>query len=181
MIQQLILSNNSEENLSQLLVLLHRDRNSFNSVQEMLSLKLSVLKSLLIVLSENHRVRALFRKIGGFVSVISVIVYMENYLNEIPSIYVITDNSRQIWNLLRFVFATLTTAMRFEPANSKYFAQEICSPSFTDSLRLLGCFDELQFGWRKSTKMKQEQQQQQEEETKPPYADDNHHFLYITY
>ncbi|OTF74495.1 PH domain associated with Beige/BEACH domain containing protein, partial [Euroglyphus maynei] len=116
----------------------------------MLSLKLSVLKSLLIVLSENHRVRSLFRKIGGFVSVISVIVYMENYLNEIPSIHVqtITD-SRQIWNLLRFVFATITTAMRFEPANSRYFAQEICSPSFTDSLRLLGCFDEIQFGWRK--------------------------------
>lgn len=40
--------------------------------------------------------------------------------------------------------------MRFEPANSKYFAQEICSPSFTDSLRLLGCFDETIFGWRKS-------------------------------
>ncbi|KAH7637627.1 ph domain associated with beige/beach domain containing protein [Dermatophagoides farinae] len=166
LIQQLILSNNSEENLSQLLVLLHRDRNSFNSVQEMLSLKLSVLKSLLIVLSENHRVRALFRKIGGFVSVISVIVYMENYLIEIPSSSIHSFDSRQIWNLLRFVFAMLTTAMRFEPANSKYFAQEICSPSFTDSLRLLGCFDELQFGWRKSTKMKQEQQQQQEEETK---------------
>lgn len=40
--------------------------------------------------------------------------------------------------------------MRFEPANSKYFAQEICSPSFTDSLRLLGCFDENMFAWKKS-------------------------------
>lgn len=38
--------------------------------------------------------------------------------------------------------------MRFEPANSKYFAQEICSPSFTDSLRLLGCFEECLFAWR---------------------------------
>lgn len=38
--------------------------------------------------------------------------------------------------------------MRFEPANSKYFAQEICSPSFTDSLRLLGCFDENIFAWK---------------------------------
>lgn len=40
--------------------------------------------------------------------------------------------------------------MRFEPANSKYFAQEICSPSFTDSLRLLGCFSETIFGWKSS-------------------------------
>lgn len=42
--------------------------------------------------------------------------------------------------------------MRFEPANSKYFAQEICSPSFTDSLRLLGCFEESLFSWRNSSK-----------------------------
>lgn len=98
-IQQLILSNNSEENLSQLLVQLHKDKNSFESVQEMLSLKLSVLKLLLNVLSENHRVRAIFRKIGGFVSVISVIVYMENYLCKIPSNQ--NDDSKQIWNLLR--------------------------------------------------------------------------------
>lgn len=42
--------------------------------------------------------------------------------------------------------------MRFEPANSKYFAQEICSPSFTDSLRLLGCFEESLFSWRNSKK-----------------------------
>lgn len=38
--------------------------------------------------------------------------------------------------------------MRFEPANSKYFAQEICSPSFTDSLRLLGCFEDSLFVWK---------------------------------
>ena len=48
----------------------------------------------------------------------------------------------------RCVFATITTAMRFEPANSKYFAQEICSPSFTDSLRLLGCFEDSLFAWK---------------------------------
>jgi hypothetical protein len=30
--------------------------------------------------------------------------------------------------------------MRYEPANSRFFAQEICSSSLTDSIRLLGCF-----------------------------------------
>lgn len=40
----------------------------------------------------------------------------------------------------RCVFASLTTAMRYEPANARFFAQEICSASLADSLRLLGCF-----------------------------------------
>lgn len=47
--------------------------------------------------------------------------------------------------------------MRFEPANSKYFAQEICSPSFTDSLRLLGCFEESLFAWKNSAHIQRSQ------------------------
>lgn len=42
--------------------------------------------------------------------------------------------------LLTSVFQTLATAMRFEPANAKFFHQEICTTSFCDTLRLLGCF-----------------------------------------
>lgn len=30
--------------------------------------------------------------------------------------------------------------MRYEPANARFFAQEICASSLTDSIRLLGCF-----------------------------------------
>ena len=51
--------------------------------------------------------------------------------------------------------------MRFEPANSKYFAQEICSPSFTDSLRLLGCFDDCVFAWKRV-----------------PHEESDHHLLF---
>lgn len=97
LVQQLILSPGGEEALSSLLVLLHKDKDSMSSAAEAFSLKLSVLKSLLTVLSENHRIRALFRKIGGFVSVISVIVHMENCLNGSP--YAI--DPRRVWNLLR--------------------------------------------------------------------------------
>lgn len=97
-IQQLILSNNSEDNLSQLLVLLHKDKDSVQNARELFSLKQSVLKTLLTLLSENHRIRALFRKIGGFVSVISVIVYMEYSLSEKP----FSIEPKRVWNLLRF-------------------------------------------------------------------------------
>ncbi|GIX85505.1 WD repeat and FYVE domain-containing protein 3 [Caerostris extrusa] len=31
-------------------------------------------------------------------------------------------------------------AMRYEPANARFFASEICHTSLTDTVRLLGCF-----------------------------------------
>lgn len=101
LVQQLVLSPVGEDSLSSLLVLLHRDQATMSSPAEAFSLKLSVLKSLLVVLSENHRIRALFRKIGGFVSVISVIVHMENCLNGAP--YQI--DPRRVWNLLRYLIS----------------------------------------------------------------------------
>ena len=135
--QQLILSNNGEEHLTNLLALMHLDDDDITSY---LNLKSSILKSLLVVLRESHRVRALFRKVGGFVYVMSVLVHMEGCLSESESSTWKGIDPKKIWNLLRCVFATLTTAMRYEPANAKFFAQEICSSSLTDSVRLLGCF-----------------------------------------
>ncbi|KAK8761643.1 hypothetical protein V5799_027091 [Amblyomma americanum] len=34
----------------------------------------------------------------------------------------------------------MTVAMRYEPANAKFFATEICQTSLADTVRLLGCF-----------------------------------------
>lgn len=167
--QQLILSNCGEEHLANVLTLMHntlpiesneeRRRSLHLTTAQEISLRANVLKLLLVVLRESHRCRALFRKIGGFVYVMSVLVGMEGCLGnlatgksiegdtlEIPSPE--PDASQQfvgipdtkIWSLLRLVFSTLTTAMRFEPANAKFFATEICPTSLTDSLRLLGCF-----------------------------------------
>jgi len=76
-------------------------------------------------LRESHRTRTVFRKVGGFVYVMSVLVSMEGCLrgepvspwNEIPVC--------QVLNLLHMVFNTVTVAMRFEPANAKFFHQEV--------------------------------------------------------
>lgn len=76
-------------------------------------------------LRESHRTRTVFRKVGGFVYVMSVLVSMEGCLrgepvspwNEIPV--------SQVLNLLHMVFNTVTVAMRFEPANAKFFHQEV--------------------------------------------------------
>ncbi len=42
--------------------------------------------------------------------------------------------------LLKTVFSTVTVAMRYEPANAKFFATEVRYASMTEAVRLLGCF-----------------------------------------
>uniref|UniRef100_T1KMA3 WD repeat and FYVE domain-containing protein 3 n=1 Tax=Tetranychus urticae TaxID=32264 RepID=T1KMA3_TETUR len=163
-IHQLILSNNGDETLANLLSMLHTsgpvdsisniEKPKLTLIQE-ISLKLSILKGLLQVVRESHRCRALFRKVGGFIYVMSVLVGMEGCLadEEIPDEFKAklpvdrrhysqwcTIEKKKIWNLLKYVFTTLAAAMRFEPANARFFANEICPVSLTDSLRLLGCF-----------------------------------------
>lgn len=50
------------------------------------------------------------------------------------------QDESQLLMLLHVVFHTISTAMRFEPANAKFFHHEICQSSLCDTLRLLGCF-----------------------------------------
>lgn len=146
-IQQMILSSHGEENLAQLLTLMHNtnssdDNSSSNSsfdLQQELSLKSAILKSLLSVLRESHRCRALFRKVGGFVYVMSVLVSMEGCLSDqsicdLNCKFAKTSSNavqwssiekKKVWNLLKSVFGTLAAAMRFEPANARFFASEV--------------------------------------------------------
>lgn len=103
-----------------------------------IELKMQILKALLSCLRDSHRTRTLFRKVGGFVYVTSIFVSLDSKL---------TDGSledakqiKDILHLLHLACQTLSTAMRFEPANAKFFQQEICNTSLCNTLRLLGCF-----------------------------------------
>ena len=49
-----------------------------------LDLKAHILKALLAVLRESHRTRTVFRKVGGFVYVMTVLVSMEGCLATPP-------------------------------------------------------------------------------------------------
>ncbi|XP_068245244.1 WD repeat and FYVE domain-containing protein 3 isoform X2 [Palaemon carinicauda] len=132
--QQLILASGSDDDMGSLLGLLH----SAPPIE--LQLKIDILKSLLVCLKESHRTRTVFRKVGGFVYVMSALVSLEGSLGDVMPPAWTSVPPRQILTLLLNVFHTLTTAMRFEPANAKFFHQEICYTSFCDTLRLLGCF-----------------------------------------
>jgi hypothetical protein len=89
----------------------------------------------------------MFRKVGAFVYIMSALVSMEGCLH--PNPFESGSNSNwdtlapvEILRLLHLIFNTLCVAMRYEPANAKFFQQEICGPSLCDTIRLLGCFDQ---------------------------------------
>lgn len=91
-------------------------------------------QSLLACLRESHRTRTVFRKVGGFVYVMSVLVSLESQLgvqrsdNIEPCNDIVQrtmQDESQLLILLYVVFHTISTAMRFEPANAKFFHHEV--------------------------------------------------------
>lgn len=88
-------------------------------------MQISFWQSLLTCLRESHRTRNMFRKVGGFVYVVSVLVSMEGSL-ALPtaSIWHELDNG-EILRMLHLVFNTVCVAMRYEPANAKFFQLEV--------------------------------------------------------
>ncbi|XP_048460451.1 WD repeat and FYVE domain-containing protein 3 [Rhincodon typus] len=133
-IQQLILSPSGEDDMGTLLGLMH----TASSAE--LQLKTDILTALLTVLRESHRTRTVFRKVGGFVYVTSLLVALERSLSYEPKGVWENVNSDQAFELVHTVICTLTAAMRYEPANSHFFKTEIQYEKLADALRLLGCF-----------------------------------------
>ncbi|KAH0568814.1 WD repeat and FYVE domain-containing protein 3 [Cotesia glomerata] len=143
-VRELIVSAGGDDDMATLLGIMH------SAPASALVLKSHILLALLTCLRESHRTRTVFRKVGGFVYVMSVLVSLEGQLGPLPhkSSEPCNDNipqrspqnESQLLNLLHLVFQTICTAMRFEPANAKFFHLEICQSSLCDTLRLLGCF-----------------------------------------
>ncbi|CAH0406921.1 unnamed protein product [Chilo suppressalis] len=129
-IRELIVSGSGEEDMSALLCGMHAAPN------DALLLKLHILKALLACLRDSHRTRTIFRKVSGFVYVTSVLVSLEGKLKGSGMV------DRDMLQLIHIVFYTISTAMRFEPANAKFFHHEICMTTLSDTIRLLGCFSD---------------------------------------
>lgn len=135
MIRELILSAGGEDDMLFILSTMH------SAPAANVELKIQILKALLGCLRDSHRTRTIFRKVGGFVYVTSVFVSLDGKLADACSTNTVKPfESKEVLRLLQIVCQTLATAMRFEPANAKFFQQEICNTSLCDTLRLLGCF-----------------------------------------
>lgn len=139
-IRELILTAGGDDDMLFILSTMHSA--PANNIQ----LKIQILKALLGCLRDSHRTRTIFRKVGGFVYVTSVFVSLDGKLNDVNALEIKGEenisfiSTEDLLQLLQIVCQTLATAMRFEPANAKFFHQEICSTSLCDTLRLLGCF-----------------------------------------
>ncbi|RZF45662.1 hypothetical protein LSTR_LSTR010613 [Laodelphax striatellus] len=137
-VKELILNAGGDDDMATLLGMMH------SAPSSSLTLKGHILYALLVCLRESHRTRTVFRKVGGFVYVMSVLVSMEGcMMSGTPQPPWDKISLSQVLGLLHTVFNTITVAMRFEPANARFFHQEICSTSLCDTLRLLGCFSSL--------------------------------------
>lgn len=131
-IRELVLSAGGDDDMTFILTTMH------SAPPQNIELKMQILKALLSCLRDSHRTRTIFRKVGGFVYVTSVFISLDGKLSD-----GMTNDSKQIkdiLHLLHLACQTLSTAMRFEPANAKFFQQEICNTSLCNTLRLLGCF-----------------------------------------
>ncbi|XP_061175428.1 WD repeat and FYVE domain-containing protein 3-like isoform X2 [Saccostrea echinata] len=135
-IQQLILSPQGDDDMATLLGLMH------TSPVLSLQLKTHILKALLTVLRESHRSRTVFRKVNGFVYVMSLLLSMEGCLLDPPKAPWDSVERTSVLSILKTVFSTLTVAMRYEPANAKFFETQVQYDSLTEAVRLLGCFSE---------------------------------------
>ncbi|KAH8413938.1 hypothetical protein KR009_000634 [Drosophila setifemur] len=131
-VRELILSTGGDDDMQQLLSLMH------GIPPLKVGFKIQILNILLGCLRDSHRTRTVFRKVGGFVYLTSVFVSLDGTMVQPhPEI-----SQQDLILLLQIVCQTLATAMRFEPANAKFFHLEISSSSLSDTLRLLGCFGE---------------------------------------
>jgi hypothetical protein len=134
-VSTLLLTTAGEDDMSTLLGLMH------TAQMEDLDLKNTVLKNLLQLLRESHRTRTVFRKAGGFVYVVSVLISMEGSLSVPAKPPWDQVKKSDIFAILRTILNTLTVSMRYEPANAKFFDTEVRWKSLCAALKLLGCFD----------------------------------------
>ena len=135
LLQQLVIAAGpgGDDDMTSLLDLLHSCPSSD------LGLKTDILRCLVGCLKESHRCRTVFRRIGGFVYLMSVLVGLEGALGAGGGAGAGVER-RAVFCLLHQIFATLAVAMRYEPANAKFFHQEIAVSSLAEALQLLGCF-----------------------------------------
>ncbi|CAJ0587641.1 unnamed protein product, partial [Mesorhabditis spiculigera] len=110
--------------------------------QTQLDLNVDLLKCVLGVLRESHKVRVLFRRVGGYLALISMLLGLEGIFTGKSQENSDSEkvSTSEYLDFLHLIFKVLTLSMRFEPSNARYFFQEVKWDSITTVLRLTGAF-----------------------------------------
>lgn len=88
--------------------------NKLNSVEKF-TIKIRLLKLLFNILKDSHRQRSTFRKIGGYIYIISILVSMEGYFKKDGKLPEDIEKVgyKKVLNLLKLIFSVLTISMRY--------------------------------------------------------------------
>lgn len=80
---------------------------------------------------ESHKVRTSFRKSGGYICLMTLLIHLENSLSTTKSTSdgdMTTAKAEDIQCTLKhisLIFRVITMSMRYEPANANYFLLEV--------------------------------------------------------
>ncbi|KAL3072845.1 hypothetical protein niasHS_017819 [Heterodera schachtii] len=142
LIKQLLYLAKNEQLFSSLLQLLF-------SEPENIELCAVILKLFSCVLLESHKVRVMFRRSGGFICLMTLLLHIDHSLAPTAEVSLPSDgqqipsSSQREATTLQYValiFHVLTVSMRYEPSNSRYFLKEV-RPAIVNSVLLnFGCF-----------------------------------------
>jgi hypothetical protein len=110
-----------------------------NNLTELVSIFTLKFKLFNNVLLESHKVRIMFRRSGGYICLMTLLLHLENWLNPTTLCNQLTE-SRTTLQYLALIFQIFTVSMRFEPSNAKYFQSEVKGPISKNILSNIGIF-----------------------------------------
>ncbi|KFD70218.1 hypothetical protein M514_17568 [Trichuris suis] len=136
LLQHVVMNPSGEDELAGILALLH------STPSAKIWTKCEVLQFLANLLRESHRVRMAFRRVGGYVYLLSMVLSMGGAFKGVRDKQWVDVPTKHLYIYLRNLLRVLTVSMRFEPSNATFFQNEVKYSSLTESVHLLGCFGE---------------------------------------
>ena len=139
LIKNLLFLAKNEQLFSSLLQILFSDPGNIN-------VSMIILKLFVSALLESHKVRIMFRRSGGYICLMTLLLHLENALPFIPKeqpqefASTIGVEAQQIIAHISLIFRVFTVSMRYEPSNAKYVQGEVKPAIVVSILRTIGCF-----------------------------------------
>uniref|UniRef100_A0A1I7RU76 Mediator of RNA polymerase II transcription subunit 23 n=1 Tax=Bursaphelenchus xylophilus TaxID=6326 RepID=A0A1I7RU76_BURXY len=133
LIKNLLFSAKNEQLFSSLLQILFSDPGN-------LDMCMVILKLFSSVLLESHKVRIMFRRSGGYICLMTLLLQLEGSLQCTFDKTAISDDIRTALTYISTIFKVLTISMRYEPSNARYFLNEVKVNIIISILRTSGAF-----------------------------------------
>ncbi|CAD5218465.1 unnamed protein product [Bursaphelenchus okinawaensis] len=133
LVKNLLFSAKNEQLFSSLLQILFSDPGN-------LEMCMVILRLFSSVLLESHKVRIMFRRSGGYICLMTLLLQLEGSLHCTYNKTKLDVEIRSTLNYISMIFKVLTVSMRYEPSNARYFLNEVKVNIVISILRTSGAF-----------------------------------------